>query len=82
MALKGIMNSEHGRLLWKIDGLPYGQSVQLKNELTEVYEKYNQQLMELAETIAAYEKVAAKVRPRQTLRKAMNDREHQLIELV
>lgn len=82
MALKGIINSDHGRLLWEIDNLPYDQSVPLKNKLTAAYDKYNRQLSELAETIAAYEKVAAKVRPRQNLRKAETENSPQFMELV
>lgn len=70
MALQGISNSEHGRLLWKISNLPYAQGKALEKELTDIYSRYNQQLDELANTIRQYETVAAKVKRSHTVQKA------------
>jgi len=71
MALHGISNNEHSRLLWRISNLPYDEAQLLGNELTTVYNRYHTLLVELASTIEDYDQIVTKVKRRKIIKKPL-----------
>ena len=59
-----LTNHEHSGLLEKLNRMPYGEAIKLRQGLEELYGKYNEQIMEIFETISAYEEIADRIKLR------------------
>ncbi|EHQ24618.1 hypothetical protein [Mucilaginibacter paludis] len=64
MALKKISINEHSLLLYKLSNLPYGddKARQLEEAIRGNYQKYQELLLKLEQTISDYEATAAKIK--------------------
>lgn len=69
MALRALDNTEHSKLLHRINNMPFEvrQAKKFEQQLTKFYEEYHTMLIEIAEVIEKYREVAAKINARQPL---------------
>ena len=67
MQLQELSNHGHSALLEKVNRLPFSDARIYKKSLSELYEKYNEQLNSLIATIASYEEIELLVREQQPL---------------
>ena len=84
MVLQGLSNQEHSKLLYKLHQLPFGdrQALVYRKSMEELYSKYNDQLDELMDTIAAYKDVAVLIAQKQPVvnqRKYVRVRQRQTV---
>ena len=67
MALQGLNNSDHHKLLYRLSGLPHERSKEFEKLLTQLFEEYHTLLVDLSLVIQNYREVAAKINERQPL---------------
>lgn len=67
MALQAISNTERGRLLYRLQDMPYERAKELEKLLTQFFGEYYILLVDLSLVIQQYRDVAAKINERQPL---------------
>ena len=67
MALRAIDNSDHNRLLQRLNNLPEERAEEYQTMLNRLFDEYQALLVDLSTIIQKYRVVAAKINERQPL---------------